>query len=969
MIKLLIPAFFSAVLMFLPGKQPVFSEGSTSGQYQNGAYTLTYNVLLPDNFDPSKAYPLFVFLPGSSEENNPGDFLSTVVKNYSAVVLLPQLDVPDGKNESAGVADEIAALKGLLAEQLQLPRINPDRVYLMGTDRGASIAWELLEDMPGAIAAAVTIGGTVDPDAEIGGKDLSIWTFQSLGEAQENPRKTLRMISKIQKAGGHGKVSLFREAEENMLSKAIGEPELLPWLFSRYNNEPSSPRIDSLMALMTLDEKLGQLNLVNQGGAVTGVVISEDVETKIKEGKVGAIFGSRSAVKMRGIQRLAVEESRLGIPLITAMDVIHGHQTVFPIPLGLSCTWDLELLEESARIAAREATADGIMWNFAPMVDISRDPRWGRIAESNGEDTYLSSMISAALVRGYQQDDLSDPTTMAACVKHYAAYGAPEGGRDYATVDMGKVRLYNEYLPPYKAAVDAGVASVMTSFNVIDYVPATGNKFLLDQVLRKEWGFKGFVVSDYTSVNEMIAHGVGDLKEVSALSLKVGLDMDMIGEGFVSTLKASLEAGVISEGDIDKACRRILVAKEKLGLFEDPYKYFDEERAKKEILSEENRAFARKIATQVQVLLKNEGNILPLAKSAKIALVGPLADSRRNMMGTWSVSGDFDKSVTVIEGIRAQLDEQGELYYAKGANISDDPVFATRVNAFGKEIVIDERDPEDMIREALEAASKAEVIVAVMGEAADMSGEASSMADISLQPSQQKLLRALKETGKPIVMVLFNGRPMTLVWEDQNMDAILDVWHTGIEAGHAIADVLFGEVNPSGKLSTSFPVHVGQIPVYHSMLNSGRPWEGTGGPKFKSNYLDIPNEPLYPFGYGLSYTTFEYGTPELSSTEMKDKIALSVKVKNTGSRRGKETVQLYLRDVVGSISRPLKELKGFKKIELEPGEEKTVRFVIEEEMLKFYNSELQFVAEPGEFHVMVGPNSRDVQKLSFTYKP
>lgn len=730
-----------------------------------------------------------------------------------------------------------------------------------------------------------------------------------------------------------------------------------------------SPFVDSLMSEMTLEEKIGQLNLVTQGGAVTGSVISSDVEQKIKNGLVGGIFGSRSASKMRSIQELAVKESRLGIPLLTAMDVIHGHQTIFPIPLGLSCTWDSELIKETARTAAREATADGIMWNFSPMVDISRDPRWGRIAESSGEDPFLGSKIAAAMVEGYQQDDLTDPTTMLACVKHFAAYGAPEGGRDYGTVDMSRVRLHNEYLPPFKAAIDAGVGSIMTSFNVVDYVPASANTYLYQTVLRDQWGFDGFVVTDYTSINEMIAHGLGDLQKVSALALQAGIDMDMVGEGFVGTLKKSLEEGLVTEAQINSACRRILIAKESLGLFEDPYRYFDESRAPKEILSEKNRSFSREVAGKSAVLLKNENNILPLSKSAKIALVGPLADNQRNMLGTWSVSGDHTKSITVRKGMESLLANGGLIRHAKGANISDDPVFAKRVNAFGQEIVIDKRSPEEMIAEAVEISKTSDVIVAVMGEAADMSGEASSMAYIGLQPSQVRLLKALVETGKPIVLVLFNGRPMTLTWEDENLDAILDVWHPGTEAGNAIADVLFGDVNPSAKLTTSFPVAVGQIPVYHSMLNTGRPYDGGDSPKFKSNYLDIPNEPLFPFGYGLSYTQFEYGKPSLTNTKMAkgSNITLSVAVKNTGNRAGSEIVQLYIRDVVGSISRPLKELKGFEKVMLQPGEEKTIRFTIDESLLQFFNSDLEWVVEPGAFQVFVGPNSRDVQMLSFEY--
>jgi beta-glucosidase len=724
--------------------------------------------------------------------------------------------------------------------------------------------------------------------------------------------------------------------------------------------------VSDLMAKMTIEEKIGQLNLLTPGGAVTGSVVSKDVEQKIKDGKVGGVFGIRGADKVRQAQTIAVNESRLKIPLLVGMDVIHGHQTIFPIPLGLSCTWDMDLIEKTAQQAAREATADGLMWTFSPMVDVSRDPRWGRISEGAGEDPFLGSKIAAAMVKGYQGDDFADPETMLACVKHFANYGAAEGGRDYATTDMSRVRMFNEYLPPYKAAIDAGVETVMTSFNVIDYVPATANDFLYKKVLREQWGFDGFVVTDYTAINEMIAHGMGDLQQVSALALKAGIDMDMVGEGFLTTLKKSLDEGKISEADINRSCQKILEAKEKLGLFKDPFKYCDAKRAEKEILSNGNRQFAREVAAQSFVLLKNDNNVLPLQKKGKIALIGPLADSRRNMLGTWSVSGDPEKSVTVIEGIKNAVGDKAEVYYAKGANISNDPIFAKKVNAFGPEIVIDERKPEEMIREALTIAEQSDVIVAVMGEAADMTGEASSMAHIGLQPGQKELLEALQKIGKPIVLVLYNGRPMTLKWESENMDAILDVWFGGTEGGNAVADVLFGDVNPGGKLTTSFPVSVGQIPVYHSMLNTGRPYRGEEASKFKSNYLDIPNEPLYPFGYGLSYTTFKYGKPSINNTILKgdnSEVIAKVEVTNTGKRMGTEVVQLYIRDVVASISRPMKELKGFEKITLQPGETKTVSFTITKELLKFYNSDLAFIAESGMFEIFIGGNSVDVQQF------
>ena len=725
--------------------------------------------------------------------------------------------------------------------------------------------------------------------------------------------------------------------------------------------------VSNLMKQMTLDEKIGQLNLVTPGGAVTGSVVSSDVESKIKKGQVGGLFGITGPDKIRRAQELAVKNSRLKIPLLFGLDVIHGHQTVFPIPLGLSCSWDMELIEKSARIAAIEGTADGLNWTFSPMVDIARDPRWGRVSEGSGEDPYLGSQIAKAMVKGYQGTDLSKDNTMLACVKHFALYGAAEGGRDYNTVDMSKVRMYNEYLPPYKAAIDAGVATVMSSFNVIDGIPASGNKWLLTDVLRKQWGFKGMVVSDYTSINEMSNHGLGDLKEVSQLSLNAGLDMDMVGEGFLTTIKKSLSEGKVTQKQIDDACKRVLDAKYKLGLFDDPYRYCNEERARTEILSEAHRKAGREIAARSFVLLKNDNQVLPLKKSGTIALVGPLADSRRNMLGTWSVGGDWQKAVTVIEGIKSVAGTGTNILYAKGSNISDDTVFAKKVNVFGVEIDIDKRSADDMIKEAVEAAGKSDVIIAVMGEAADMTGEASSMADIGLPESQKNLLKALAKTGKPIVLVLFNGRPMTLKWENDNIPAILDVWFGGTEAGNAVADVLFGNYNPSGKLSMSFPVHVGQVPVYHSQLNTGRPYNHEPFSKFKSNYLDIPNEPLYPFGYGLSYSNFSYGDLKLSGNTLStgQTIKATITITNTGSFDAVETAQLYIRDVVGSISRPMKELKAFKKIALKAGESKTVEFTVSVNDLKFYNSDLKFVAEPGDFKLFIGGNSRDTKEAAF----
>lgn len=729
--------------------------------------------------------------------------------------------------------------------------------------------------------------------------------------------------------------------------------------------------ISNLMGKMTIDEKIGQLNLVTPGGAVTGSVVSKDVDDKIRKGLVGGLFGITGPDKVRKAQEIAVNNSRLHIPLIFGLDVIHGHKTIFPIPLGLSCSWDTALIEKSARIAATEASADGLNWAFSPMVDIARDPRWGRIAEGSGEDPYLGSKIARAMVKGYQGNDLTKNNTVMACVKHFALYGAAEGGRDYNTVDMSRIKMYQYYLPPYKAAVDAGVGSVMSSFNEIDGIPATGNRWLLTDLLRKQWGFTGLVVSDYTSVNEMMAHGMGDLQTVSALALKAGLDMDMVGEGFLTTLKKSLQQGKVTQQQIDQACRRILEAKYKLGLFDDPYRRINEERAAKELLSAENRKAAREFAAHSFVLLKNAGQTLPLKKSGTIALVGPLADSKRNMLGTWSVSGDPQQSVSVIEGIKNVAGSNVNILYAKGANLSDDTAFIKRVNVFGTEIDTDTKSPEALLTEAVDAANKADVVVAVVGEAADMTGESSSLSDISIPESQENLLKALAKTGKPVVLVLFNGRPLTLNWENEHANAILDAWFGGTEAGNAIADVLFGNYNPSGKLSVSFPRSVGQIPVYYNHKNTGRPYNAaTDAPKFKSNYLDVPNDPLYPFGYGLSYTNFSYSDLSLSKKQItaSEKLQVKLTVTNTGNYDGEETVQLYIRDLAASITQPVKELKGFEKVFLRKGESREISFTLGVNDLKFVNSDLKYVYEPGDFKVFVGASSQDVKEADFSLK-
>jgi beta-glucosidase len=725
--------------------------------------------------------------------------------------------------------------------------------------------------------------------------------------------------------------------------------------------------VSTLMSKMTIDEKIGQLNLVTPGGAVTGSVVSTDVDNKIRKGQVGGLFGITGPDKIRQAQDIAVKNSRLKIPLIFGLDVIHGHRTIFPIPLGLSCSWDTAMIERSASIAAKEATADGLNWVYSPMVDISRDPRWGRIAEGSGEDPFLGSQIAKAMVHGYQGKDLAAKNTVMACVKHYALYGAAEAGRDYNTTDMSRIYMHQFFLPPYKAAVDAGVGSVMSSFNEVDGVPATANKYLLTDILRKQWGFKGLLVSDYTSVSEMIAHGIGDYQRVSAEALKAGLDMDMVSEGFLNTLKKSLQEGKVTQAQIDNACRKVLEAKYKLGLFEDPYRYCDEERFKNEMLTEDNRAAAREFAAHSFVLLKNKDQLLPLKTSAKIALIGPLADSKFNMLGTWSVSGDHSKSVTVLEGMKNV--PGATILYAKGANITDDTALAKRVNAFNKQVDIDQRSPDAMIQEALGIAAQVDVVVAVVGEGADMTGEASSMSDISLQPSQKRLLQELVKTGKPVVMVLFNGRPMTIPWEDKNMNAILDVWFPGIEGGNAIADALFGKYNPSGKLTASFPINTGQIPIYYNHKNTGRPFDGNvNNAKFKTNYLDVSNDPLYPFGYGLSYTTFGYDV-KLNKTSLKGNeiLTATVNITNSGKYDGEEVVQLYITDPVATVTRAVKELKGFQKVSINAGETKQIIFKITTEDLKFFNSNLKYDWESGDFVIHVGTNSRDLSSEKITW--
>lgn len=733
-------------------------------------------------------------------------------------------------------------------------------------------------------------------------------------------------------------------------------------------NQKMNTYISALMSKMTIEEKIGQLNLVTGGEATTGSAVSSDVEGKIQRGQVGGIFSMTTPQRIRKAQEIAVTKSRLKIPLIFGQDVIHGYKTTFPIPLGLAATWDLPLIQKTARIAATEASADGLNWTFSPMVDISRDPRWGRISEGSGEDTYLSSEIAKAMVKGYQGDDLTKYNTIMACVKHFALYGAAESGRDYNTTDMSLHRMYNEYLPPYKAAIDAGAGSVMTSFNDINGVPATANKWLMTDLLRKQWGFNGFVVTDYTAVSELIDHGLGDLQQVSALSLKAGVEMDMVSEGFLNTLGKSLKEGKVTEAQINNTCKLVLEAKYKLGLFDDPYRYCNDARAKKEILTSANLQAAREVAGQSFVLLKNQNNLLPLKKSGTIALVGPLANTRSNMPGTWSVNAELNNTPSLLEGLKTVVGNNVKILHSLGSNLLEDPAYQERATMFGREIPRDNRSEEVIIQEAVANAMKADVVVAALGESSEMSGESSSRTDLEIPDVQQRLLAALLKTGKPVVLVLFTGRPLALKWESENVPAILNVWFGGTQAAAAIGDVLFGNVNPSGKLTATFPQNVGQVPIYYSHKSTGRPLEeGKWFSKFRSNYLDVTNEPLYPFGYGLSYTTFSYGDIKLSAASFKagESIKATVTVTNTGKYEGKEVVQLYTRDMVGSITRPVKELKSFQKISLKPGESREVTFTISAEDLKFYNAELQYVAEPGDFKLFIGTNSRDLKSADF----
>lgn len=732
--------------------------------------------------------------------------------------------------------------------------------------------------------------------------------------------------------------------------------------------KPMKEFIDDLMSKMTLKEKLGQLNQLPAGEIQTGAPQNTAVGQQIVGGEVGSVFNIKGQKQILALQKLAVEKSRLGIPLVVGMDVIHGYETQFPVPLGMSCTWDLEAIERAARISAIEASANGIGWTFSPMVDICIDPRWGRQAEGAGEDPWYGSRVAEALVHGYQGDDLTDESSIAACVKHFALYGAAESGRDYNTVDMSHVRMYNYYFPPYKAAVKAGAATVMSSFNLVDYVPATANKWLLTDVLRKEWGFNGLVVTDYASIDEMQIHGMGEKDANAVRALKAGTDMDMVSKAFLNTLEKSLEEGKVTMDDIDKACRRVLELKYRMGLFANPYKYLTTKGPERKVCLPEYRAFARKLTAESFVLLKNENNLLPLKKEGTVALIGPLVNSRTDMAGTWAVAQTPGRFKTLAEGFADALKGKAKLLTAQGCNVLDD-YNAQKLIAEGHgNVAIPFVESDKALEEALQKAEQADVIVCALGEIAWMSGEGASRSDLTLPAPQRRLLEELKMLNKPIVLLNFAGRATVLKWESENIPAIMNVWFGG-EVADALTDVLFGDAEPSGRLTVSMPKSTGQLPLYYNQLNTGRPVADDASDYviFNSNYIDVRNGALYPFGYGLGYTTFSYSDISLSSNTMakNGKLTAKVTVKNTGERAGDEVVQLYIHDVAASISRPVRELKGFERIHLEKGESRVVEFAITPDLLSFYGYDCKETIEPGKFEVFIGSDSRTKNKAEF----
>lgn len=727
--------------------------------------------------------------------------------------------------------------------------------------------------------------------------------------------------------------------------------------------------VSELMGRMTLEEKIGQLNLQVAGDIVTGDAQDTAVLSEIEAGNMGGIFNLKGVDKIRELQEVAVNKSRMGIPLLVGMDVIHGYETIFPIPLALSCSWDSAAVEEVARISAKEASADGINWVFSPMVDVALDARWGRVAEGSGEDPLVNSIMGRAMVRGYQ-GDLSRNDNVMSCVKHFALYGAVEAGRDYNTVDMSRLRMYEQYFPPYKACVEAGAGSVMSSFNLVGGIPATANQWLLNDVLRNEWKFDGFVVTDYASINEMMAHRVArNKKDASCRALLAGTDMDMCSRGYIETLKELIREGEVTEDDIDVACRRILEAKYKLGLFDNPFKYCDTTRRQTDIYTKEHLERARAIAAETFVLLKNENSLLPLKKKGRIALIGPLADTRSNMTGMWTVAAASERSLSLKEGMEKALEGKAKLLYAQGCNLMADSV-AQADAEFGKHIK--RVNSAEAGLEALRVARESDVIVCAMGECAEMTGESSSRSDLSLPDEQMSLLKELAKLGKPIVLLNFSGRATVMTWESEHIPAIMNVWFGGSEMADAVCDVLFGSVSPSGKLTVSMPRNVGQLPLYYNHLSTGRPVED-GEKKFRkyaSNYLDVRNDALYPFGYGLSYTNFEYydfiaSKNVLNSRE--DSLIVSVRVANEGNMNASEVVQLYISADCFAFARPKKELCKFARVEIPAGEERNVEFILTGEDFCFYSNQGVYgynkTYYAGTYKVMVGPNSAELSSV------
>ncbi|MGF1758232.1 beta-glucosidase BglX [Photobacterium sagamiensis] len=767
---------------------------------------------------------------------------------------------------------------------------------------------------------------------------------------------------------------------QNTFSSAVQVEKAPPASVKHWNDEKAEMDsfISDLIARMTLKEKIGQLDLQSGGHAVTGSVLNDDYMQQLREGRVGSVFNAYGAEFTRELQRIAVEDTRLGIPLLIGLDVIHGHKTIFPQSIGEAASWDLETVRNGARVAAREAAAEGINWTFAPMADIARDPRWGRVAESAGEDPYLSTAMAVARVQGFQGDDLSQPDTIMATAKHFVGYGLAQGGRDYNTTDVSEHELWTTQMPAFKAMVDAGVATFMTAFNDLNGIPATGNKTLLTDILRDQWGFEGFVVTDYTAINELVPHGFArNEKHAAELAFNAGADMDMVGRVYINYLEELVEEGKVDIAKIDHSVRLILEMKWRLGLFEDPYRYSDIEREEKEILSQQNLESARDAARKSFVLLKNDNQTLPLneKKIDSIALIGPLADSKRDTIGNWVIAGDGrDQPITIKEGLEARLGNKVEINYAEGATsayLVDEETMATHGGKTVSFVLEDDSSLKSNIQDAIEAAKKSDVIVMALGEEQRMSGEASSRVELTLPGNQQRLMEELKKLDKPMILVLLSGRPNDLQWADKNVDAILHAWYPGTQGGLAIADVLMGDYSPSGKLPMTFPRSVGQVPLFYNQKSTGRPYDASNPNQrqehYTSRYDDSANTPLYAFGHGLSYTDFTYGKIKLSSNTltMDGEIEVAVKVTNSGDSAGEEVVQLYTRQLVGSITRPVKELKGFQKLHFEKGESKEVKFTLTAEDLAFYRAGLNWGSEAGDFYVYVGTASDNVQKAEF----